>query len=107
MPLDLTNANVIVIVFVMDGCPACENYLPRFKRIAKPYSKAGIQIAVFDANSKDDRVQDFADRINVRATPTTAVLPRGQGLVKVEGAVDDATIKQLLDLAYARQQTAR
>lgn len=98
--MDRPQANVVVVLFVMDGCPACEEFFPRFKKLVEPYAKAGIPVAVYDAASEDQHVQDLADRWGVEATPTTIVARRGPGIIKEEGSVDDATLKGLLDAAY-------
>jgi len=97
---DLSNANVVVVVFVMEGCGACKEYLPRFKKLAEPYRKAGLPILIYDAASKDERVQNFADRVGVDATPTTAILKRGPGVLKAEGSIPDEEIQQILGIAY-------
>jgi len=91
---------VVVVVFVMSGCPACEEYLPRFQRIAAPYMQAGVPVLVYDAASEDQRIQSLADRWGVEATPTTIVARHGPGMLKEEGAIDDHGIKTLMDVAY-------
>ena len=97
--MELSQANVVVIVFVMDGCGACKHYLPRLHRVAEPYRRAGIPILVYDAASADQRVQDLADRFKVTATPTTIVAKRGPGFLRVEGSIADEEIRELMDIA--------
>jgi thiol-disulfide isomerase/thioredoxin len=98
--MDASQARVIVAVFVMDGCPACHDYLPRFQQVADPYAKAGVPIIVYDAASEDPAVQQLADRWDIQATPTTVVALRGPGLLKEEGSMGEADIKKLMDTAY-------
>lgn len=101
MPTDLSNERVVVIVFAMPGCGACEEFLPRFAKLAAPYRRKGLPVFVFDAASPDPGLQAFADQYKVSGTPTTLVLPRGQGVIRREGALDDAESQLLLDRAFA------
>lgn len=98
---DLSQANVVVLVFVMDGCSACDEYLPVFKKIAAPYKQAGIPILIYDiGDDAPDAVDALAERFGVEATPTTVVARRGlPGYLKVEGDDGPAATKQLMDAA--------
>lgn len=98
--MDLSGYRVIVVVFAMPDCPACEDYVPRFLRYAAPYQQAGIPVFVYNVASEDPKLQEFADRYKVQVTPTTLVLPRGQGHLKVEGGLPDAAIDRLLRQTY-------
>lgn len=104
--MDLNRANVVVVVFVMEGCPACTEYLPRFQRVAALYH-AHFPIYVLDAAADDAEIQRLADRTKVKATPTTLVMQRGPGVYKTEGAVDDADIQGILQSAYQLQYSPR
>lgn len=84
-----------VFVFGQTGCPACEDYIPRFQRLA---GGAACPIGVYDL-AKDPKANEFATRLGVNATPTTVVMnSRGQLLKKV-GAIADREIQKLLRLA--------
>jgi thiol-disulfide isomerase/thioredoxin len=100
MPTDIQGERVIVVVFAMPDCPACEEYLPRFLARAEAYRKAGVPVFVYDVSSEDPKLNAFADRYKIRATPTTLVLPRGAGMLRAEGALPDASIEVLLRKAY-------
>jgi len=91
---------VIVAVFVMEGCPACHDYLPRFQQIAAPYAQAGVPVMIYDAASEDQNIQQLADRWGIEATPTTVVALRGPGMMKEVGSMSDADIKRVMDTAY-------
>lgn len=98
------DAPVMVIVASQPGCPACDDYLPRFERLAAPYAAQGLPILHIDTNDERPEAQVWMDRARVTSTPSTYVvqhLRRGGRAWKVEGAVDDATIAQLLDYAMA------
>lgn len=95
--MDLSRTNVVVIVFVMEGCGACHDYLPRLREIGKGYP--GVPVVIQDVGKMTDEVQNTADRFNVSATPTTIVAKRGPGFVKAEGAVSDAEIRDLFETA--------
>ena len=94
----IPDANVIVVVFAMKGCEHCEEYVPRFQKIAAAY-KAKFPVLILDAATKDAETQRFATQIGVGPVPVTAVLRRGPGIYKVVGSVTDAEIRQILDLA--------
>jgi hypothetical protein len=97
----MTQQRVIVVVFAMPDCPACEDYVPRFLKRAAPYQQqGGVPVFIYNAASEDPNLQAFADRFSISATPTTLVLPRGPGHIKVEGSIDDAMIETLLRRAY-------
>lgn len=82
-----------VIAFVMRGCGACTEYMPRFRKVARPYARS-LGIAVIDVD--DPRAQKLADFYGIRATPTTVLPKLGK---KAEGALGDAQIAQMLALA--------
>lgn len=100
--MDLNRANVVVVLFVMEGCQACTEFLPRFQRAAAQY-RNHFPIYVLDAASDDVETQKLADRTSVRATPTTLVLRRGPGIYKMEGSVGDADLRGILQSAYQLQ----
>lgn len=84
-----------VFVFHQHGCPACAQYLPRFKRVAGPH-RAAIPIGIYDL-AKDQHGRAFADRLGgIRAVPTTVVMSDRGALHKHVGALDEATIARLL-----------
>lgn len=110
--MDLAPYRVVIAVFGMDGCGACETYIPRLAERAKrhgwrfhvyepkkPVPKNAIPILIYDAASPDPQVQELANRYAVSATPATIVLRRGPGSFKVEGGLDDAQIDHLLTIA--------
>ena len=98
--IDLTNERVLVALFVQEGCPACEEYLPRFERVADRYRRAGMPIIVYDATSTDDELVAFMDRYQIEATPTLLVLRRGPGSRRLDGALTNAETDAVLLDAY-------
>jgi thioredoxin-like negative regulator of GroEL len=122
MKIDLTPCNVVVFVFGMPECPACENYIPRFvaavaarqaKREpfivcedgdAEPQLQPGLVPVVFlDVATDDKTIQDLADRLHVSGTPATVVMTRGAGSARFEGALPGGNIEQILDMALERR----
>lgn len=112
---DLDNTNVVIVVFAMDGCGACEEYLPKLLAQVEAYQKLGhpfvvyelgmrlqpgqIPVCIYDAQSEDPSVVAFADQHNVTGLPTTLLLPkRGKGQ-KWEGGLDATGIYGVLNLA--------
>ena len=104
-------------MFGMHGCPACEDYLPRFFRqlegfiaLGQPfviYEPGGaiatgqIPVIVCDAASQDPSVVQLADQHHVSGLPTTLLIPRMGFPAKYEGALSDVQIYNLLNAAVA------
>ena len=112
MSNELDNVNVILVVFAMPGCPACEDYLPRFKRQVAGFQRLGhrfeyyapgarlarrtIPIVIYDATSPDEGIQALADQHGITGMPTTLFMTRHEGVSKLEGGLEDAEIYRLL-----------
>lgn len=86
-----------VLVFVMQGCGACSEYMPRFSRVVRPFHQRGLPVHIIDVNA-DKRSVAFADRLKIKSTPTTLVMGR-RGAVRREGAIPDSEIKKILEQA--------
>lgn len=107
----LDNYSVLVVVFGLEGCPACEDYVPRLlnRLTQKKYASdfliyqgsldQRIPVLIYDAGSEDPQIQALANRYAIHGLPTTLVLRRGNGVFKAEGALDDGRINAVLDLA--------
>lgn len=81
------------VVFVMQGCPACHEYGPRFTRAARG---AGVAHRFIDV-SGSARGRRIGDEHKIRATPTTFLLDDQDLIVKrVEGAISNVEIQKLL-----------
>lgn len=78
----------LFIVFVMQGCSACHEYLPRVKRLVD--GKIGLHVR--DVNT----VPQLAAKFGVRATPTTVVRTRSGAVHRRVGNVDDDIVRTLL-----------
>jgi len=89
---DLNSARVVVIVFHQPGCGACDEYLPRFKRIAARYASC-IPVVILDCT--DERFVALADRFKIRNTPTTLAVRKPSGAIRIDGSAPDAEIEQL------------
>jgi hypothetical protein len=96
LSVSLDQAHVCVIVFMMNDCSACEEYVPRFRRRAAAYRQY-MPILIVDV--EDPRYTDLADRLNVTGTPATFALKRGYGTLRLEGSVSDREIEWLLGVA--------
>lgn len=112
MAYDVSRHRAVVLVFKLEGCGHCEIYVPRLlERIrvlqaagvevellseGKPPRKEGVLVAVYDLTNPNAEVNALADRFAVNGMPTTVVLPRGQGALKVEGALTPSQIDALL-----------
>jgi thiol-disulfide isomerase/thioredoxin len=111
MTPDLRHTRALIVVFVMPGCGACEEFLPRLLKLVAQHQAAGtpfrvwqpgqplhpgeIPVLIYDAASEDAELQAFADRLKITATPTTALMTR-TNTARVEGAIDDAQASRLL-----------
>jgi thiol-disulfide isomerase/thioredoxin len=95
------DARAVVIVVSQDGCGACEDYLPRFTKLAAPYA-ATLPMIHLDAADMRPEAQAWMDQVKVESTPSTYVLRHnsiGGGVWRLEGSQDDATIEQTLKFA--------
>lgn len=111
---DLRNTKVLVVVWAMPGCGACDEYLPMFLERVAAFQKAGapfhvwspgqpikngeIPVLLYDAASDNEELQNFADKLKITATPTTCVLLR-YGSTKLEGSIPQADVDQVLEAA--------
>jgi thiol-disulfide isomerase/thioredoxin len=89
------NNPVALLVFYMNGCPACEEFLPRFKNVAKDFPQ--LVPHLIEINSK--LTSRIADRYRVKYTPTMVLLHKNGSKKVVAGAVDDDTICKLFEAA--------
>jgi thioredoxin-like negative regulator of GroEL len=97
----VNDSRVVVVLFTIAGCEACEEYKPRFQRVARNYQQH-VPIVMLDAN--DPRCADLAQRLNVMNVPATFALRRPTGMIRIEGAIPDSQIAWLLSIA-AREAT--
>lgn len=114
--LYLPQHRVLVATFVMQGCGACEEFKPRFRRIVEqeiglPVFNVGIGkmpdpnllsrtcLPVYIVDCDDKQFGDWAEHLNVGATPSTYVLRRPKGVIKLEGAASDNEVKWLMGKA--------
>ncbi len=93
---DLNGHNVVVILFKMEGCPACEEYEPRFRQIASSYQGC-FPILIVDA--ADPSITPMADRLKVHAIPATFVLRRPTGVIRAEGNIENDELTWMLNAA--------
>lgn len=112
---DLDQTNVVVVVFAMPGCGACEEYLPRMYSAIEYYQKLGhpfvvydlgmklkpgqIPVCVYDSTSTDPGVQQLADQHKISGLPTTLVLVRHGRNGRWEGGIDNETLVGALNSA--------
>jgi thioredoxin-like negative regulator of GroEL len=95
---DPRNANVVVVLFTIDGCEACEEFKPRFQRVAQQFA-GQVPIYMLDANSNHPEVASLAQRLGVTNVPATYAMRKPRGLITVVGGVPDEQIAWLLGVA--------
>lgn len=92
------NRGPLVLVFVQQGCPACEEYMARFDRFAQSYHREGrVPVQVGDVGRGGYRTLSLADAFKVEATPTTIGVTRGGDVIRLIGAVENHHIKQMFE----------
>jgi hypothetical protein len=114
--IDLGNTRVLLVVFGMPGCGACDEFVPKFLERVTAFQKQGapfrvvqgndkkiepgeIPVMLYDAAAENEGLQDFADSLGISATPTTCMLTRRSGTTKIEGAISPAEVDVLLQAA--------
>ena len=90
-------SNCIIAVIGMPGCPACEEHMPRVQVAAARHP--GVQVYIINAESQAPEAQAFLNKYGIQATPTTLVLRRPVGVIKREGALEDAELEGLFQIA--------
>lgn len=108
---DVSKFRVIILVFGMPGCHACEDYVPRLRARAAALKKSKktflyengkslpdgvLPIFIYDVNSENKPLQALADQYKIEAMPTTIVLVRPSGARRFEGALSDTQIDHVL-----------
>ena len=78
---------VAIIVFIQDGCPACEEYMPKFLAVAEQY-KGCLPVIIADVNM----FPGAADVWRIQSTPTTLIARYGNrgfaGFIDGDGSED-------------------
>lgn len=95
---------IIIVVVHLEGCPACEDYVPRLRALSGSYERMGIPVLYVDANDQRAEAQRWMDEYDIQEMPSTLVIKNeklGGGKWKMAGALDDRAIRQMLDFAYA------
>jgi thiol-disulfide isomerase/thioredoxin len=85
-----------VVVFHMHGCPACADYLPRFRRVAVKYRPfVAIKHVLLGPSTEAE-----ADRYKIKAVPSTLILDTsGRAIKKVEGSLPMGEITKIFEQA--------
>ncbi len=111
MIADLSRCRAVIIVFAMDGCPYCDEFQPRldhqlraFRAHGTPFeyydggaiTRGSIPVIVLDGASQDAQIQSIADQHKVSGMPTTILFTHNARPMKLEGALDDGQIYDLL-----------
>lgn len=102
---DIETSSIVVAVFTMKGCPACEDYLPRLRRIAtapRPELQGlsyahYLPIPYYDV--ADAKYEGLCNRFGVLYTPTTLILRKPTGIKRFDAALTDPEIEQMFGVA--------
>jgi hypothetical protein len=84
-----------VFLFVAEGCPACHEFLPRFKNAAAPARARGVPIGIYDL-ARDRHARYLAQKLAISATPTTIVLTRAGKLRRYIGGITATEVKRAI-----------
>ena len=88
-----------VFVFIQEGCGACHDYMPKFERVAAEFPKDQPPVGRYDLASPDPRVQHFAEKLGIKATPTTVVMTSQGTFQRHVGSLPVAQIRALMAAA--------
>jgi len=79
-----------IFVFSHSGCGACQEYIPKFRRVCKA---ADVPYTIVDTSTAGG--DKIADNYDIDATPTT-IMTNSNGTYKIEGDLPEDHIKQLV-----------
>lgn len=85
------NPNVVLVVFVMEGCPACEAFEPTVRKLATKYQSC-ISTYIVDCN--DPKWSPLADKHKISATPTTILFKKRGIAGRKEGMMEEAELEK-------------
>jgi thiol-disulfide isomerase/thioredoxin len=95
-------ANSVLVFHQGETCPACKEYLPRFRRLAEPY-KSKLDIRSINLNKADKAIQDAGQKFAIKAVPTTIVLGANDKVLRKRvGNFSDDVIANLLAFAAGK-----
>lgn len=93
--MKLIDYPILVVVWGQDGCPACAEYVPHFRRVATKYASCVPSVVIDAAN-----FERAADHYRVRETPTTMISRYGRrSLYSIVGDAPESEIEQLFQYA--------
>lgn len=102
VPIDLNAFPVIILVFGMEGCPACDAFVgPVFRKVAAKHPD--IPAYAVDCNKQTEA----ADRFGITQTPTTLVIKKGRVTEKFEGGGNAADVERLFRMVSGRGTPGR
>jgi len=89
----------VVVFHMTPGCAPCEEYIPRFKQIARPY-QSRAEIRSVNLAKPNKNFSDLAIRFKVDATPTTIVIDENDRVRRRRvGALSNEDVVKLLEFA--------
>ena len=91
----VTELPIALVVFGMDGCPACSSYLTLFRPIAKRHD----DVPAFAIDSSLEQNAAAADHYGITVTPTTILMKYGKQIQRFEGEGSRADIEKLFRYA--------
>jgi thioredoxin-like negative regulator of GroEL len=104
MSVTIFDIPVAVLVWTQEGCPACEQYLPKLRKIAEKYSQC-VPTIIADVN----QFPNAADAFRVSATPYTVISRYGRPPAFAgfaDGDVDEGRIESIYASAVTGAECA-
>ena len=84
-----------VFVFIQAGCGACMDYEPKFARVAAEHPPGAPVVGIYDLADNNARVQEFSEKLGIRATPTTVVMTSSGAFHRHVGSLPVAQIRDI------------
>ena len=82
-----------VIMFVINGCQACDKFKTTFSRLMKIHS---LENYIYNVSDGEKEVVDMARAFDICSFPTTLII-NGTDYVKLEGNLSEKYLKKALD----------
>ena len=89
----MADPRTLVAVFHSTQCPACQEYLPEFRKVAARHPSVTVYLIDVDQHPQ------YADHYQITAMPTTMAMRKPQGVMRAQGIIPEDQIEWFFRMA--------